>query len=177
MSALDFQSGRFPIKEGAPQAARWHIPHALIYGRDVLGRGAAAAAYDVDQALGSKLVQQAAGVGRCFIKAGVTHRIGQAGAGVATDQGVGCGAMQFLDVGAHQRSAKYAVQANRQRLCVAHAVPEGGDGLARQDAPRGIGDRATDDQGQALARGFKIFINGIVVGGQRTLMVISERAN
>ena len=115
--------------------ARRYAPHALADGRDVLGRGAAAAAYDVDQALGSKLVQQAAGVGRCFIKAGVTHRIGQAGVGVATDEGVGCCAMKFLDVGAHQRSAECAVQADRQRLCVAHAVPEGGDGLARQDAP------------------------------------------
>ena len=157
--------------------ARRYAPHALADGRDVLGRGAAAAAYDVDQALGSKLVQQAAGVGRCFIKAGVTHRIGQAGVGVATDEGVGCCAMKFLDVGAHQRSAECAVQADRQRLCVAHAVPEGGDGLARQDAPGGIGDRATDDQGQALAGNFKVFVNGAVVGGQRTLMVISERAN
>ena len=97
----------------------------------MLGRGAAAAADDVDQAFSSKLVQQTAGVGRCFIKAGVAHRVGQAGVGVAADEGVWCGTMEFLDVGPHQRGAECAVQADRQRLCVAHAVPEGGDGLLR----------------------------------------------
>ena len=115
--------------------ARGHTPHALIDGCDVLGRGAAAAAHDVDQPLGSKFVQQAAGVGRCLVKTGVTHRVGQTSVGVAADEGVGCSTMQLLDVGPHQRSAECAVQADGQRLCVAHAVPEGGDGLARQDAP------------------------------------------
>ena len=115
--------------------ARRYAPHALADGRDVLGRGAAAAAYDVDQALSSKLVQQAAGVGRCLVKTGVAHRIGQTSVGVAADEGVGFSTMQLLDVGPHQRSAECAVQADGQRLCVAHAVPEGGDGLARQDAP------------------------------------------
>ena len=53
--------------------------------------------------------------------------------------------------GPHQRRAERAVQADRQRPGVAHAVPERRHRLARQDATRGIGHGARDDHRQALA--------------------------
>jgi hypothetical protein len=39
-------------------------------------------------------------------------------------------------------------------------VPEGGDGLAAEDAARGVGDRAADDDGQALAGLVERFVDG-----------------
>ena len=65
-----------------------------------------------------------------------------------------------MNVGAHQRGAQGAVQANGQGLGVAHAVPKSGHGLAAQDAARSIGHGAADDEGQALTAGFKEFFNG-----------------
>ncbi|MPM08575.1 hypothetical protein SDC9_54888 [bioreactor metagenome] len=125
----------------------------------MIRRGAAAAAHDVHQAFGGELVHQSAGdVGR-FVKAGVAHRVGQAGIGVATDEGVGRGLVQLLDVGAHQGCAQRAVQADGQRVGVAHAVPEGGDGLAREDAARGVGDGAADHDGQHFAGGVEGFLH------------------
>ena len=106
-----------------------------------------------------KFAQQAAGDFGGLVKAGLAHGVGQAGVGVAGDEGVARHARELLDVGAHQRRAKRAVQAHRQRLGVAHAVPEGADGLAAEDAAGGVGDRAADDQRQALAAGLKVFVD------------------
>jgi hypothetical protein len=110
--------------------------------------------------LGGELVQQAAGHVRRFVKAGVAHGVGQAGIGVAADEGVARHLGQLLDVRAHEGRAQSAVQAHRQRLGVAHAVPKRGDGLAAQDAPRSVGDGAADDEGQAHTTGVKVFVDG-----------------
>ena len=48
-----------------------------------------------------------------------------------------------------------AVQADRQRLRVAHAVPESRHRLPRQNPPRSVGDGAADDQRQAHVQLFK----------------------
>src|SRR3990167_5340268 len=70
------RSGRFPVKTAA--RARCHRIDRLVDRADVLGRGAAAAADDIDQPFLGKLAQQARGdVGR-FVKTGVAHRVGQA---------------------------------------------------------------------------------------------------
>ena len=125
----------------------------------MVGCGAAAAADDVDQALGRELVQEARrDVGR-LVEAGVAHRIGQPGVRVAADEGIARHAVQLLDVRPHQRRAQRAVQADSQRLRMANAVPERGDRLPAQDAARGVGHGAADDQRQALAAGLEVLVD------------------
>jgi hypothetical protein len=92
---------------------------------DVFRRGAAAAAGDVDEAGVGEFAQQGRGVGRQLVEAGVAHRVGQAGVRVDADEGVG-DLRQLFGVRAHQGRAQRAVQADRQRLGVAHRIPEGG---------------------------------------------------
>ena len=105
-------------------------------------------------------MQQAAGHLRRLVKTGVAHRVGQTGVRVAADEGVAGHLGQLLDVRAHQRRAQGAVQAHRQRLGMAHAVPKRGHGLAAQDAPRGVGHGAADDEWQPLTAGFEILVDG-----------------
>ena len=97
-------------------------------------------------------------IGR-LVETGLAHRIGQAGVGVATDEGIGRDLGQLLDVGAHQRSAQRAVEADGQRLRMPDAVPERGHGLAAQDATRCIGHGAADDQRQPLAAVVEILVD------------------
>ncbi len=126
----------------------------------MLGRGTTAAADDVHQTFGRKLVQQPRGHFGRFIEAGVAHRIGQAGIGVAGDEGIRRGLGEFLQIGPHEGGAQCAVQPYGQRLGVAHAGPECGHGLAGQHAPGGVGHGATNDDGQPLAGLLKHFIDG-----------------
>ena len=154
----------------AGQALRHrHFRHgARLHGRqdftdrlDVVRRGAAAATGDVDEARFGKFLEQRRGVGWEFVKAGVAHRVGQAGVRVDTHKGIG-DLRQLFSVRAHQRRAQCAVQANRQRLGVAYRVPERGHGLAGQDTARGIGHGARDHQRQAWLRWmlFVVFVDG-----------------
>ena len=105
-------------------------------------------------------MQQAAGHLGGLVKTGVAHGVGQAGIGVAADEGIACHFVQLLDVGAHERGTQSAVQANGQGLGVAHAVPKRGHRLTAQNAARSVGHGAADDEGQALAAGFKEFFDG-----------------
>ena len=132
----------------------------LLNGANVIWRSSATATHNVHQAFCCKLMQQTAGHFGCLIKAGVAHGVGQTGVGVATDEGVVRHFGQLLNIGSHQRGPQSAVQANGQRTRMAHAVPKRRDGLATQDAARGIGHGATDDEGQALTAVIKIFFNG-----------------
>ena len=60
----------------------------LLNRANVIWRGTAASAHNVDQALCCKFMQQPAGdLGR-FIKASIAHGIGQACVGVTADEGV-----------------------------------------------------------------------------------------
>ena len=128
--------------------------------RDVLGRRAAAAAGDVEEARPGELLEQASGdLGR-LVEAGLAHRIGQAGVRIAAHEGVAGDPRELLDVRPHQRRAERAVEADRERPRVAHAVPERADGLAREDPPRGVGDGARDDHRQALAAVFHQLVEG-----------------
>ncbi len=111
------------------QFARRQVFDRLGDGMDVFGRGAAAAAGDVDQARGGKLLQQRRGDVRCFVKAGVTHRIGQSGVRIDADESV-AQCRQLFDVRPHQRRAERAIEADGERPRVAHRIPEGLDGLA-----------------------------------------------
>ena len=170
---------RFVDREGlqARQAHRHrHVGHLarrlrlenLRDRRDVLGRGAAAAAGDVDEAGVGEFAQQGRGVGRQLVEAGIAHRVGQAGVRVDADEGIG-DSSQLLRIGAHQSGAERAIEADRQRLGMAHRIPEGRHGLARQDAARGVGDGARDHQRQARRLGMLVEI--LVDREQRRLAV------
>ncbi len=126
---------------------------------DVVGRGAAAAAGHVHQPGAGEFLQQRGSVGRGLVKAGLGHRVGQAGVGVDTDVGV-ADLGQLGHVRAHQRRAQRAVQADGDRPRMAHRVPEGLDGLARQDAAGGVGDGARDHHRQADAALLEHFLGG-----------------
>ena len=136
---------------GHRQFARRQVLDRLGDGVNVLGRGAAAATGDVDQAGGGELLQQRRGDVRRFVKAGVAHRVGQAGVGIDANKRV-AQCRQFFNVRAHQRGAQRAIEADGQRPCMTHRVPEGLDRLARQDAAGGVGDGARNHQRQAITR-------------------------
>ena len=110
---------------------------------DVVRRRAAAAAGDVDEARLRKLLQQARRDVRRLVEPGFAHRVRQSRIRIDADETIR-DVRQFLDVGPHQRGAQRAVQADRERPCVAHRVPECLDRLAAQDAARGVGHGAGD---------------------------------
>ena len=126
---------------------------------DVVGRGAAAAAGHVHQPGAGEFLEQRRRVGRRFVKAGFGHGIGQAGVGVHADVGV-AELGQLGHVGAHQSGAQRTVQADGHRARMAHRVPEGLDGLARQDPAGRVGDRARDHHRQADAAFLEHFFGG-----------------
>ncbi|EGF30551.1 hypothetical protein IMCC9480_1254 [Oxalobacteraceae bacterium IMCC9480] len=106
---------------------------------DMVRRGAAAAAGDVDEAAFCEVFQQRRGHVRGFIETGIAHRVRQAGIRVNADESVG-DLRQFFGIRTHQCGAECAVQAYRHWSCMAHRIPECRHGLARQNAARCIGD-------------------------------------
>src|SRR5574343_1881509 len=135
---------RFYGRDGARRNGR----HAFGNGADMVGRGAAAAANDIDDAgLGPAFDFVGQHVGRFIVAA---EGIWQAGVGVGRDVAV-ADARQFLDVLAQFLGAERAVQAEGKRLDVVQRIPESLGGLAGQRAPGGIGDRARDRHRTAAA--------------------------
>mgnify|MGYP003620860396 CR=1 FL=1 len=90
--------GFWALKRRRLQATQRLAAGGLFDGLNVLGRGAAAAADNIDQAFGGKVVQQLAGHGWGFVKTCVAHGIGQASIGVAADKGIACDFAQFLNI-------------------------------------------------------------------------------
>ena len=74
--------------------------------------GAATAACHIDIAALCEFLEQTRGNFGGFIKAGLRHRIGKSGIRVDTKQGIGF-LRKLLHIGAHQSSAKGAIQADR----------------------------------------------------------------
>ncbi|MPL88384.1 hypothetical protein SDC9_34404 [bioreactor metagenome] len=136
--------------------------HRLGDGADMLGRGAAAAADDVHQPLAGELGHLPGGVlGALVILA---EGIRQPGVRIGADPRVGDGG-EFRQMRAHRGGAKGAVQPHGEGLRVLHRIPEGGRRLARERAPRGVGDRARDHQRQPRA----MFGEGLETGEDRGL--------
>ena len=106
------------------------------------GRGAAAAAHDVEEAGVAELRHDRGGLlgGLVVLAEGV----GQAGVGVAGHERVG-DARQLGQVGPHLLGAERAVEAHGDRAGVPHGVPERLGHLPRQGAAGGVGDGAGDD--------------------------------
>ena len=121
------------------------------------GRGAAAAADDVDQAgAGEFADHRRHGLRRLVIAA---EFVGQAGIGMGADQRVG-GARQIGDIGAQFLGAQRAVEADGEGIGMAHRMPEGFRRLAGQRAARQIGDGAGNPHRQALAQFVEHFLDG-----------------
>ena len=123
-----------------------NLPRRLAFDRvrdraDVLGRGAAAAADDVDEAGVRELAEQAGHVFRALVVA--AELVGQAGIGIGADERVG-EARDLGDMRAHLLRAERAVQPDRERRGVAHRIPERLRRLAGEQPAGAIGDRAGD---------------------------------
>ena len=122
--------------------------HAIGNRLDVRGRRAAAAADEIQMAGMRELAEHLGGVlGRFVVFA---EGIGQTGVRIHADVGIR-EPRQLFDVGTKLFDAERAIEADGDRARVAHRRPEGFHRLARERAPRGIGDRAGDDDGQIHA--------------------------
>ncbi len=132
--------------------------HRLRDGVDVRGRGAAAAADDVDEAGGGELLDQPRHEFRAFVVA--AEFVGQAGVRIGADQRVG-DARELRDVRAHLLGAERAVQSDRERRRVAHRVPERFRRLPGEQPPGAVGDGAGDHHRQRAARRLERFGDGV----------------
>ena len=117
-------------------------------GVDVLRRGAAAAAHDVDEAGRGEFAQQLGHRLRAFVVE--AEFVGQAGVRIGADERVG-NARELGDMRAHLPGAERAVEPDRERPRVLHRVPERGRRLAGQHAAGEIGDGARHHHRQADA--------------------------
>ncbi len=107
----------------------------------MLGRGAAAATDDINDAVNGPALDLVGQLLRRFVIA--AEGIGQAGVGVGRNSAV-ANARQFLDVLAQFLGAECAVQAEGERLDVVQRIPEGLGGLPGQRTAGSIGDGAGD---------------------------------
>jgi hypothetical protein len=106
---------------------------------DVVGRGAAAAADDVQPPLlGPILELRGEGFWRLG-KAGGRERVGQAGVWIGADE-EGRDARDFLDVGPHFLRAERAIQADGEQRKVRDGIQERLDGLAGERAAAEVGN-------------------------------------
>ena len=112
----------------------------------MIGRGAAASADEVDEAVARECGDGLRHRLGCLVV--LAERVGQAGVRVAGDETVG-DAREVGDVGAHLVGAERAVESDGERARVTHRVPERLARLPRQGAAGGVGDRAGDDDGPA----------------------------
>ena len=112
------QAGQSHRRCGRARRARRRILGRRDDRRDVFGRGAAAAAEDVDQAAAANSRHDRRPSLRRLVV--LTEGVRQAGIGVAADEAVGHPG-QFRHVRAHLRRAERAVQPDRQRAGVPDA--------------------------------------------------------
>ena len=116
--------------------------------RDMVRRGAAAAADDVDEAGLGEFADQARHVFRALVV--LAEFVGQAGVRIGAHQRIG-DAADIGDMGAQILGAERAVEADGDRLGVPHRIPERFRQLARQQAAGFVGDGARDHHGHVDA--------------------------
>ena len=139
-------------------------------GRDVGGRGAAAAADDVHQATFGELPELAGHVFRGVVV--FAELVGKAGVGMNAD--IDSGDMGgVLDMGAQVLGAERAVEADAQGTGVGDRVPEGLRRLPRERAPRGVGDGARNHHRQAHPVVVEILVDG--VDGRLAVQGVEDR--
>ncbi len=119
---------------------------------DMVGRGAAAAADDVDKATGGELADQPRHVFRALVV--LAELVGQSGIRIGAHQRVGDPA-DVGDMGAQVFRAERAVEADGDRPGVAHRIPECFRQLPRQEPAGFVGDGARDHHGHVDAARFR----------------------
>ena len=108
---------------------------------DMIGRGAAAAADDVDETGGGKLADQARHVFRALVI--LAEFVGQSGVRIGANQSIG-DAADVGDVRAKIFGAERAIESDGDRPRVAHRIPERLGQLPRQQPAGLVGDGAGD---------------------------------
>ena len=141
-----------------------YLPTAFGDRADVLRRRAAAAADDIDQPLARKLLDLGGHEFRALVI--LAEFIGQAGIRIGADEGVG-DAGNLRQMRAHGVGAERAVQADRERIGMAHRMPERGRRLAGKRAAGKIGDRAGNHDRQTHT----LLDENLVAGEDRRLGV------
>ncbi len=140
------------------------LGYGLGDGLDVRRGGAAAAADNVEETAGGKLLDNRSHLGRGLVV--FAEGVRQAGVGVGGHVGVGLG-REFFQVRTQVLGTEGAVQAHGNRVGVANRVPERFGGLARQGAPGGVGDGAGDHDRQFHL----VFLEHLLHGEDRRLGV------
>src|SRR5919202_1024226 len=121
--------------------AWWVAGDGISYGLDVLRCGAAATADDVEPAVLGPLSDLGGHVFGGLVV--LAELVGQPGVRVGTHVGIG-DTGELFDVLSKLRRSQGTVEADANRLGVAHGVPESFRHLARQRTPTGVGDGARD---------------------------------
>ena len=121
--------------------ARRLVGHRIADRADVFRGGTAAATDDVQMPVSRPLADFLGNLLGGFVI--TTEGVRQAGIRVRADEAVG-DRRELLDVLAQLQWPERAVQADRQRPCMAHRIPERLQRLAGECAPGGIGDGAGD---------------------------------
>ncbi len=149
------------LQAGKPQPRFDHGDSARLVRRDrgcnrgdMIGRGAAAAADDVDKATTCEFADQARHIFRALVI--LAEFVGQSGIRIGAHQRVG-DAADIGDMGAQVLGAERAVEADGDRLGVAHRIPERFGQLAGQQPAGFVGDGARDHHGHVDAAGFRDF--------------------
>ncbi len=145
-------SGSRPDRRQAGATSTGRRGCDALHGRrdrlDVLGRRAAAAAEDVDQAALGELLDDGCGLVRRLVV--LAKSVGQPRIRVARDVAVGEPG-ELGEIGPHLRGAERAVEADQQRAGVPDRVPERLGDLAGQGATGGVGDGPGDGDRPAPA--------------------------
>ena len=124
---------------------------------NVLGRIAAAAAHQIDEAIGGEVLGILAHVLGFQIKARGGERIRQAGVRIGRDKAIRL-RRQFLQEGPHQIGAQRAVQTDRQRLHMPHGVQISLGRLRRNHRFTATAHRGRNHDGPLDAIGIKDFL-------------------
>ena len=129
---------------GFGKGSRGVLPGDLREFEDVRGRGAAASAHDVDQSA-PQVLPDIFGehFGRLVVAA---HDVGKPGVGVRRDAGFGHRRQPF-EVGQELPGPVGAVEADGEQFGVRHRGGERLDGLSREGAAAGVGERSRDHHG------------------------------
>ena len=143
-----FEAGEAGADGGCGGASGLDAGHRVCDRGDVVGRGAAAASGEVEEA-GSREVADGGGhrLGREVVAA---ELVGEPGVGVAADVGL-ADRGELLQVGPERVGAERAVEPEGEGRRVAQGVVEGLGGLPGEGAPALVGDGAGDHEGQGGA--------------------------
>ena len=134
---------------GFGKGPRGVLPGDLRQFENVCGGGAAASAHDVDQSAPQVLPDvRGEHLGGLVVAA---HHVGKPGVGVCRDACFGH-RRQPLEVGQELLGPVSAVEAHGEQVCVRHRGGECLDGLSREGAAAGIGQRSRDHHGNCASQ-------------------------